>query len=744
MNKKRLLTSKLFLILIMIIGQFLIMQNFIVAQENNTIEATSTRAVASGVVQFELIPTTHPGINATQARTALMNVQSVTHPLFSSATATSASTSVNGAFGRDALYLGETSTRFQIYIAGNVAWVNRNGATGTITLPVSGVNRTITYRISATYYPFGNYQAGRGRNAVEEARPVDVSNINLLENASQTIPYVENEENGLSRNVSATEVRSASYYVNRNGTLHRILTGNVTATLATAPWGHIVGPAPSWIPQNRAYYSYDGVFFYTNPRNIRTNGSGATNASNPHFNYFQYLSFRSRSNVTAAQMNSFLASQLTSTQRQQSVMTNSGQHFINAQNNFGTNALLQFAKAIHESGSGLSSIARSNNNIFGLNAVDSNPGGNASRFPNVQTSINEHANHWMSRGYLYPGDWRYAGPHVGHKGSGMNVRYATDPYWGEKIAGWAFRINQSAGNRDLNKQQIGVRRDTSRINVTNASGTTLYSINQSVAYRFFPVLITKNETNRRQILSDGAIVNNVVSRNGKYNHTNSRGFIASSVSLWITGASSPAAQPGTSTPAPAPQTRAGHTTTAVNLRAGAGTNHRVIRTLARNTNLTILKTSGSWHQVRVGTQTGWVSAQFVRNGNAPRANTNTSTLRGRTTASVNMRAGASTNQRIIRTLPRNTNFVILKRSGSWMQVRVGNQTGWVNAGLVQITAGPRRTTSAVNLRAGASTRNRVIRTIPRNTTVNVLKVSGSWSQVRIGNQTGWVSTQFLR
>ena len=46
------------------------------------------------------------------------------------------------------------------------------------------------------------------------------------------------------------------------------------------------------------------------------------------------------------------------------------------------------------------------------------------------------------RGYTDPvDDWRYMGSHVGNKGSGMNVRYASDPFWGEKIAGWYYRFD---------------------------------------------------------------------------------------------------------------------------------------------------------------------------------------------------------------------------------------------------------------------------------------------------------------
>ena len=545
--------ARAFLVLLLILG-LLNAPLEVFAEGFVTIEPMSARGVASGLVQFELRPTSWPtNVTEAQARAALMNVTTVTHSLFANATTTDVATSVNGAFARAALYLGETTNRFQVYIAGFQGWVDREGITGSASTPIG----TIGFRAIAVYYPFGNYTAGLGRSGGVQGytSPAVAQDIRLLEFADQTVEYIPAAvgfggnftESGSfvqisPMNISTVNVRSVPYYVNRNGNLHRILTGNVTTTLPAAPWGHLVGPAPSWMPQNVAHYSFDGVFFYRNPRNIRTNGAGAVNANNPHFNYFQYLSFRARSQVTAAELNSFISAQLNAEQRGRSVMMNTGQHFINAQNTFGTNALLQFAKGIHESNRGLSNIAINNNNIFGLNAVDANPGGNANVFPNVQASINDHANGWMSRGYLYPRDWRHAGPHVGHKGSGMNVRYATDPYWGEKIAGWAFRISQASGLRDFNRERIAIRQNANAVNVTNAAGNILYTANARNNLRFYPFLLIGGNATRWQVQTSGSVLGNAVQRNAVYNHSVSQGFIPGG-NLWFIGAATPQRPP---------------------------------------------------------------------------------------------------------------------------------------------------------------------------------------------------------
>lgn len=50
----------------------------------------------------------------------------------------------------------------------------------------------------------------------------------------------------------------------------------------------------------------------------------------------------------------------------------------------------------------------------------------------------------------------------------------------------------------------------------------------------------------------------------------------------------------------------------------------------------------------------------------------------------------------------------------------------------------------VRLRRAASTNAEILATLSRGTRVSVLRRSGDWSEVRAGERTGWVSSQFLR
>ncbi|CIW15599.1 endo-beta-N-acetylglucosaminidase LytB [Streptococcus pneumoniae] len=53
------------------------------------------------------------------------------------------------------------------------------------------------------------------------------------------------------------------------------------------------------------------------------------------------------------------------------------------------------------------------------------------------------ATKWIKENYIDRGR-----TFLGNKASGMNVEYASDPYWGEKIASVMMKINEKLGGKD--------------------------------------------------------------------------------------------------------------------------------------------------------------------------------------------------------------------------------------------------------------------------------------------------------
>lgn len=344
--------------------------------------------------------------------------------------------------------------------------------------------------------------------------------------------------------VSASEVQVvrlsdtavvSGYYVSGGRLIHGVV-GDMTTPGYASKLDN--GPAPSYLSSGTTYYSYDGHYFYTNYGTMITDyqkntRSHSVNANNPYYNYFQYLPLRSKTGYSAAQLSSAINGKATSSS---SKMRNTGTQFVNQQNTYGINALVMAGIAANESGWGTSSICQSNNNLFGLNAVDSSPGTSANTYASVDECIRQFANGWMSRGYVYPNDSRYRGGFLGNKGSGMNVKYASDPFWGEKAAAVMYTLDSSGGGKDTGKYTIGIK-DTlygsgNNVNVRSSNSTSSAALYKTGTHTSYAVLLKESQASGSfyKIQSD-AVLNSgrtaVSAGVGEYNFDNMYAFISS-------------------------------------------------------------------------------------------------------------------------------------------------------------------------------------------------------------------------
>ncbi|MCM3550332.1 SH3 domain-containing protein [Alkalihalobacillus clausii] len=203
----------------------------------------------------------------------------------------------------------------------------------------------------------------------------------------------------------------------------------------------------------------------------------------------------------------------------------------------------------------------------------------------------------------------------------------------------------------------------------------------------------------------------------------------------------------------APSIGSATTTARLNLRSGAGTNHSIITTLAKGQKVELLKKQGGWYQVKAGSRTGWVSADYLNVNGSGNVDNAPSIGSATTTARLNLRSGAGTNHSIITTLAKGQKVELLKKQGGWYQVKAGNRTGWVSADYLNVNGsdnvdnapsiGSATTTARLNLRSGAGTNHSIITTLAKGQKVELLKKQGGWYQVKAGNRTGWVSADYL-
>lgn len=276
----------------------------------------------------------------------------------------------------------------------------------------------------------------------------------------------------------------------------------------------VTGPAPSFANKNTKYFSVDGIYFYTSRSTMLNDYSANKNTSavnkTPYFNYYQYLPIRSTTNLTATDFLNFLNSRINTSTN--SVLKNSSNinEFFTSQNAYGVNAAMEFSMAMLESGYGTSNIALTKNNLFGWGAVDSGPYAGAYKFSSVADGIKYHADNGISSGYADSvSDSRYRGSNLGNKNVGINVLYASDPYWGMKISGLYYLMDKQAGFKDLNSNMIAVKKDLSEPNVY-FEGKQVYKLKNNhngFKIKYLPQLVVSTTKTNILVQSDVAICN---------------------------------------------------------------------------------------------------------------------------------------------------------------------------------------------------------------------------------------------
>lgn len=242
---------------------------------------------------------------------------------------------------------------------------------------------------------------------------------------------------------------------------------------------NLFGKQPSYIKSGTYYYSYDGHYFYTTYQKMINDYKAGTrknsvNPNDPYFNYYQFASVRTKTSYTASDLNKYISSYLGSNYSK-SKLNGMGQAMIDAQNKYGSNALLTMGVAINESAFGMSNLALNRNNLFGLDAIDSNPD-QASSFASPKDSITEFAKYYVHLWYSTPGAGStYHGAFLGDKASGMNVSYASDPNWGEKAAAWMWFAQKYVDKSDVGDYNIGFKA-TGTINIRKEATTSSPSL----------------------------------------------------------------------------------------------------------------------------------------------------------------------------------------------------------------------------------------------------------------------------
>ncbi len=349
--------------------------------------------------------------------------------------------------------------------------------------------------------------------------------------------------------IPRAHVRGQSYYFvdGDNDIMHKICRIDSNRIVTYQTYTYL--KAPSFMTQGVNYYSLDGKTFYSDPQLTRPVGTVK--------HYYNMLPVRSKTNYTAAELNYYM----TRFDHGCGVMAGKGQAFIDAQNKYGVNAAILMSIAFLESGYGTSNFARERNNLFGLAAYDINPN-NATYFDSVEACIDYMGWRVMSQGYCdAKTDSRYSGANLGNKLQGFNVKYASDPYWGQKIAGLYYKIDRwntagvKPGYKDLDTYQLGVTNQTDYVYYSPAvSSNWMYRLarphgGQTVKYYGYPtgipvIILDSSNSSFYKIQSDMPINDSGVTScyDHSYNWATDVGYVAKS-SINILAPSAPTVAP---------------------------------------------------------------------------------------------------------------------------------------------------------------------------------------------------------
>ena len=295
------------------------------------------------------------------------------------------------------------------YVDGSGAWVKNAG---------HGINYSSYYKVKSLYIPV--YDAnGRilshvskdtvlfrdNRSTVNGRIPVQVAGLTGYVNASQVTAIDSNDT------FIPDYVSDGKYVYHRYSPYTKVMVAYHNANMQVG----------------KSYYSADGINF------------GTFKLDHP----FQFSNLKSRTNYTAADINRLYSIMGAS----DSKLAGKGATFKAAEQRYGVNALYLVAHSALESAWGRSKIAKDKNNFFGISAYDDSPYTSATKFDNVDSGILGAAR-WINSRYLHNSGYPANGAYLGNKASGMNVNYATAPYWGESIASIMFSANEKLGRKD--------------------------------------------------------------------------------------------------------------------------------------------------------------------------------------------------------------------------------------------------------------------------------------------------------
>ena len=115
-----------------------------------------------------------------------------------------------------------------------------------------------------------------------------------------------------------------------------------------------------------------------------------------------------------------------------------------------------------------------------------------------------------------------------------------------------------------------------------------------------------------------------------------------------------------------------------------------------------------------------------------------------TADAVNFRSGPSTSYSSLGSFNKGDKVEYLGTSGSWVQVKYDNKTGYVYGSYVGDYSYTKYViATTLNVRSGAGTSYSVLGSLSKGTKVEVISTTNGWSKINYNGSIGYVSSQYL-
>lgn len=196
-------------------------------------------------------------------------------------------------------------------------------------------------------------------------------------------------------------------------------------------------------------------------------------------------------------------------------------------------------------------------------------------------------------------------------------------------------------------------------------------------------------------------------------------------------------------------------TKSLNVRSGPGLTYPVTGSMKMGEQAEVLSSSGDWHEVKVGTSTGWIASWLVVSDGAKEIVNTTAVSK---VNALNIRTEPSLSSAVIGQLNAGEAFEITGRNGEWASIYKNGKDGWIHTDYIsevsqddegqpgmevqtedvkvdQFTV----SVDALNVRKGPDLTSKKVGMVLKGESFHVEEIDGNWIRISLGKKTnGWV------